>query len=210
VPRLTLSLAPGAPAGALVSRDGIELGSASLGLALPVDPGDHVITVSAPGRAQNRLVVALKEGERRELVLDAGAADAGAASYEAPEVMPPPTADASTASAGSSSRTLGFVIGGLGAAGLVVSLVAGAQALSDKSTVDDNCTNGRCNQAGLDAADSGKTWITVSNVAFVAGAVGVGVGAFLILSSDSKRGTETALGPHVLPGGGALRLRGSF
>jgi len=210
VPRLTIKLAPGAPAGAVVARDGIELGSASLGLPLPVDPGDHVITVSAPGHAQTRVVVALKEAERRELVLEAGVAEPEAT---APTSSDPASATADTRAAaqstGSGTRTLGFVIGGVGVAGLAVSLVAGAKALSAKSTVDDECLNNLCTQAGLDAADSGKTWITVSNVAAAVGVVGVGVGAYLMLSARSNAG-ETALAAQALPGGGALRVRGRF
>jgi hypothetical protein len=213
VPRLTVTLAPGSPAGSVVARDGIELGNASLGLPLPVDPGDHVISVSAPGRAPNRVTVTLKEAERREVVLEAGPVDSAAV---APTAMPengtlaPTDTGAAAHADGSSSRTLGFVIGGVGVAGLAVSLFAGAQALSDKNTVDDNCVDNRCNDKGLDAADSGKTWITVSNVALAVGAVGVGVGAYLILSSGSSSGGQTALGAHALPGGGALRLRGHF
>src|SRR5688572_7792688 len=45
--RLTITLAPGAPAEAEVKRDGVRLGRASLGLALPVDPGHHVVVVTA-------------------------------------------------------------------------------------------------------------------------------------------------------------------
>jgi hypothetical protein len=91
-----------------------------------------------------------------------------------------------------------------------VSLVAGARAIAEKETVEENCESRLCSQTGLDAADSGRTWVTVSNVAFAVGAAGVGVGVFLVLSSGSERASESALGAHALPGGGALRLRGSF
>ena len=207
VPKLTLVLGAGAPADAKVFRGGVELGRASLGLPLPVDPGQHVITVSAPGRSESRVVVELTEGEQRELTVEAGAQDSAVGASATDGSMIGPTRDTGS---GSGQKTLGFVIGGVGIAGLAVSLVAGAQALSAKQKVEDNCPQKRCNEEGLDAADSGKTWVTVSNVAFAVGAVGIGVGAYLVLSSGSSRGSETALGAHALPGGGALRLRGHF
>ena len=209
VPRLTLVLGAGAPADAKVYRDGVELGRASLGLPFPVDPGEHVVTVGATGRSESRVVVELAEGEQRELTVEAGAEDsaAGVSTSGSGSTFGP---GRDTGGHGSSQRTLGFVIGGVGVAGLAVSLVAGAKAISDKQTVDDNCVQKSCTPAGLEAADSGRTWVTVSNVAFAVGAVGVGVGAYLILSSGSSGGNETALGAQALPGGGALRLRGRF
>jgi hypothetical protein len=210
VPRLTVVLASGAPADAKVYRGNVELGGASLGLPLPVDPGEHVITVSAPGRSESRVVVEIAEAEQRELTVEAGPADSavGTSAADSSSTLGPVRDRKSDD--GSGQRTAGFVIGGIGIAGLAVSLVAGAQALGEKNTVDDECDQNRCTQAGLDAADSGKTWVTVSNVAFAVGAVGVGVGAFLVLSAGSSRGSETAVGAHAVPGGGALRLQGHF
>jgi hypothetical protein len=36
--------------GLIVERDGVPVGRASWGLALPVDPGDHIVAASAPGK----------------------------------------------------------------------------------------------------------------------------------------------------------------
>ena len=67
VPRLTVTLAERAPAGASVQRDGVVLGAASLGAALPVEPGKHVVSVDAAGRAPRVFEVTLAEGERRAI-----------------------------------------------------------------------------------------------------------------------------------------------
>src|SRR5262249_21134187 len=48
VPQLTIVLPQGAPAGAVVKRDGRKLGGPSLGVALPTDPGEHTITLELP------------------------------------------------------------------------------------------------------------------------------------------------------------------
>src|SRR3954452_23580664 len=44
LPKLTVVVA-GAPADAEVTRDGVALGAASMGVALPVNPGGHVLVV---------------------------------------------------------------------------------------------------------------------------------------------------------------------
>jgi hypothetical protein len=72
VPRLTLTIAAGAPPSTTVTRDGIALGEASLHAPLPVDPGDHAIVVEAPGFAAKSYTVRLTEGDQRELVVETG------------------------------------------------------------------------------------------------------------------------------------------
>ena len=60
-------------------------------------------------------------------------------------------------SGGHPSRTAGWVVGGIGVAGLLVGGVAGVLTLDRKSTVDANCSEDkRCNPAGYDAAQSGQ------------------------------------------------------
>ena len=51
VPRLTLELAAGAPKSSSVRDGSVELGSATFGISLPVEPGSHELVVSAPGFA---------------------------------------------------------------------------------------------------------------------------------------------------------------
>ena len=80
-------------------------------------------------------------------------------------------------SSGSGQKTLGYVLAGVGVAGLVTGIVAGVMVLGDKSTVDANCdADKRCNAEGLDAAERGKTMGIVTTVGLVTGAVGLGAG----------------------------------
>jgi hypothetical protein len=57
--------------------------------------------------------------------------------------------------------------------------------LERKSTVDQNCTDHQCNQAGLDAAESGKTLGVVTTVGLLTGAVGLGAATYLFLSAPA-------------------------
>ena len=206
LPKLTLRAAPGA--GAIeVELNGVALGAATLGLALPVDPGEQRIAVRAQGREARELTVVLAEKESKEVVLSPGAPVAPGGAESAPAKTAP--ASSQPADDGSGRRTAGWVVGGVGLAGLTVSLVTGMMVLDKKSTVDDECTDDVCSSTGDEAASSGRTLSTVSTAAFVVGAVGLGVGAYLLLSAPS--GTATArVGVRTRAAIPELVLEGTF
>lgn len=202
LPKLTLRLGANDSA-ATVLRDGVEQRGASLGIALPIDPGEHEITVRAPGHALHTESVTIAEGESKELVLSLGPAEAGSAEA-AGKVAP-----TSPQSGYSSQKTLGFVVGGVGIAGIATSLLTGALVINRKNKVERECVGSECTRAGVDAARSGRTLSMVSTVAFAVGAVGVGVGLYLTLSAKPE--TETAkLELVTAPGAAALNLSGAF
>jgi hypothetical protein len=186
LPKLRIRLAGDAPPGTRVERDGVALGAASLSLDLPVNPGSHQIVVQAPGREPARYEITLSEAQHVTVDVAPGAASTG-------KKEPALEASADT-SRSSGQKTLGYVLGGVGVAGIVTGAVAGALVLSKKSTVDDNCNaQKRCNDDGLSAVDSGKTLSIVSTVGFVTGVVGLGAGAyFLFTAGPSKDGTVSA------------------
>lgn len=221
LPHLTIRLAPGAPADSRVMRDAVELRSVSLGLALPVDPGAHRVAVSAPGRAERRYAVLLEEGERKELVVAPGPVGAttveldDSAPAEAPEGTPAepepaPDGQGGPASGGMDRRTLGYIVGGAGVAGIGTALVAGGLVLGKKSVVEDHCdrTARTCDATGLDAASSGKTLSTVSTVAFAVGVAATGVGVYFLLTADPSSSKE--IGLAAAPGGAVAVGRARF
>lgn len=206
VPKLTLRV-PADAEGWVVLRDGVELGRASLNLALPVDPGPHRVEVRAPGRAPAFTSVDLSLSEQREVVLTPGMAQA--ASAEPVTVLspsPPPVSEGS-------HRTLGWVLTGVGVAGVATSLVTGGIVMSKDSTVESECVDKRCTQAGLDAADSGRSLSTVSTIAAVAGIASLGVGIYFLVAdsgSPPRAAGQTRLGVASGPNGMSLSLRSSF
>jgi hypothetical protein len=202
VPRLALKLRPGSPEGTRVVRDGIEIGPAALGIAIPQEPGAHALLVTAPGHKTREASVTLAEGEVKELVLEPGEAEAVTPQLPAEEPhrmpLPPPP---------SSSRTYGVVLAGAGLVGLAVGTTTGVMAISKKSDVDNNCFPvGVCNQRGHDAASSGRTLAIVSTIGFSAGAALLGVGAVLYLtgskpSAAASTTPRTTASPLFVPGG---------
>lgn len=190
LPKLSVKLDASAPAGTRVVRDGVELGSASLGTALPVDPGEHVVVVSAPGRADRQFKLIISEREIRTLEVAAGAAQES--SGVAQPVVGGGQVDVQPAPR-SKSPVLGYVLGGIGVAGFVTGAVAGALVLQRKGVVDEHCDDAkRCDDEGLDAASSGKTLGVITTVGLVTGVVGVGAGTYLILSAGSREDARAA------------------
>ena len=92
----------------------------------------------------------------------------------------------------SSTRTAGWVMGGIGVAGLAVGSVAAFLRWDTRapSTTTATRTRNNATRAGYDAAQSGKTLGLVTTTGLVVGAVGVGIGAYLLLSNGNGRVTH--------------------
>jgi hypothetical protein len=189
VPTLVLALSASAPAGTVIERDGVALQGAALGAALPVDPGEHLIVARSPGLPEERTMLRIDIGEAKRLDLPL-APPAPPPAPSAPALVAGPTSrEAAPEDTGASQRTLGYVAGGVGLAGLVVGAVTGLLVLERKKTVDDECTGHVCSKEGKEAADSGQTLAAASTIAFGVGIAGLGTGVALVLTApgDSKR-----------------------
>jgi len=199
VPRLTVRIEPATPPEAVVKRDGVALGRPSIGVPLPVDPGAHEITVEAASRAPQRFPFRMIEGERSSIVVGAGAA------------MQRPVAVVGSDDGGAATRrTLGFVIGGVGVAGLLASGVLTLAMVGEHDTVEEHCSpDKQCDGDGLDAASAGRGLSTGATVAAVVGLAAVGAGVTLILTSG-KSGSTTAVGARARGGSTTLTFARSF
>jgi hypothetical protein len=89
VPELTLVLTGQRPPGLVILRGELAVGFATLGVALPVNPGLQVITTQVPGGQVREHKVTLGKGEKKTVELTVAAA---AVSTGAP-LSPPPHPD---------------------------------------------------------------------------------------------------------------------
>jgi hypothetical protein len=238
IPHLTVKLAANVPAGTAVKRDGVEISASTLGIAIPTDPGKHVVLVTAPGRAENRYEVDLAEGQSREVVGEPTTEDVApavvpvappplpptesrpvAAIPEKPpptEAMPipeplPPPASADDGSTGRRARAAGYVVTGIGVVGLIVGAVTRGVAFNEQSTIDGHCNAARfCDDTGLSAVSTAKDFQTVSTVSLALGLAAVGTGVVVILTNPNRPESSAALRPTVMPGGAGLSLSRSF
>jgi len=186
LPYLTLVRTARTPAGARARVDGVELGEASFGVPLPMDPGPHELVLVAPDGKQERIPFLLKEGVRSDLPIQFTPAVQPSSPPPSESAMETPMSGAPNG--GESRRTWGYALGGVGVAGVVTGVAAGVATLSKKSTADDHCNDllRLCDDTGVAANKSGKTFGIVSGVGFGVGIAGLAAGAFLLLTAPEQ------------------------
>lgn len=193
--QLEIVLAAAAPS-ARVVRDGVELGGASLGATLPLDPGAHVVVVHAVGHKDARFEIRVAEGETKSLRVGVGPA------LEAPVAQPEGSA---------APRAIGIALLGLSVAGIGVGAVTGGMTLDRKATVAESCHDQLCNPAGVDAASQGRSLATVSTVTFIGGAACLALGAYLTIRGPRWAGAPPlTVQPAAGPAAAAVRVGGAF
>ena len=189
VPYVTLVLRD-APPGTSVKWDDMVFNLPALGVPLPVNPGEHVVTTQVPGRANVVTRVAVAKGERKqiELAVGARAKERGAERPAAPVVAvatpdaPPAPSPADAEAADRARKIWIYGVGSVGVMGVVVGSVAGAMVLGKKGTIDDNCLGSSCNASGKEAADEAQRLGLVSTVGFGVGIAGLATAAILLLT----------------------------
>ncbi len=214
VPRLVVRLAAGAPEGTTVQRDDVDLGSKVFGVALPVDPGPHVLTVVAPGRASRKYSITAAVGEN-VVEVEPGTPDAAPVS-PAPVAPAQPLAPAATASSPPSAshggvRPLAWVALGLGVVGVGVGSYFGVDAMSKWSDAKNSCGTG-CpdgSRARNERSDA-LSGATVSTVSFVVGGVGLAAAAWLLLAPQAPETARLRIEPSIGYGSAGLQARGAF
>lgn len=220
VPRLTVKLAPDAPEGTRVRIDGqaIEMPSGPV----PVDPGDRTVTVSAPDHEEARITVTVVELDRKEVTVapgpkreasSGGGGEDGAGGSGGHAGGP---AGGDEVVVNKAQRTAGFVIGGLGVAGLGAGLVTGIMALKKHEEFKSVCPQKTdpCPSSSADdptlAAD-GKRLALINTITLAAGGGLAVLGTVLILTSGGKKkAPETTGFIAPLPGGAGAVLRTTF
>lgn len=191
VPKLTIKLESGAPEGTKVMRGDVELGAASLGMALPVDPGEQVIVVSAPGRAEKRTTIVVKAGESREVTV--GASEEAAADTAGQPANA--TAQDSGGGRGSTVRTLGYVAGGLGLIGLGAGtyFAFAAKNQDDKALKTYDHAAGSCmDQDCVDWTDKSRTSAKIAAAGFIGGGVLLVTGIVMVLAAPSSSASPSS------------------
>jgi len=228
--RLTVIVAPTVPrAGLRVLLDGAPIAPEEWGLAVAVDPGDHVVVASAPDHADRTVPVHVgpeaPTATARIDSLDAPAAlpKAPGAQTSAPIPLaaapgPPPSLPApetsNSSDPGAVNRWLGIGVGVLGVVGIGVGSAFGLDARSklQQSNVSDCNSSDHCNPDGLALRKEAGDSASLSSVFFVLGGVAIAGGAALYITAPHAPSGVAALtlAPAPLPGGGCALLRGTF
>ncbi len=209
--RLTLRADKALPEGTKITVDDVELSVASLGVALPEDPGDHRVVIKSPGRKDLSVAVKLAEGGKESYSVQLGEISTEKVTQRPDE--PATGRDGSDGSGETSPlRTVGFIAGGVGIAGLAVGSVFGVLTIDKKNVTDEHCKPG-CDGTGSAAQADGRTFGAVSTVSFIAGAVLLAGGVTLIVLSpkaEKKTAWQRVESVHLRAAPNGVLFGGSF
>ena len=207
-------------AGVEVHRDGVSVGAAQWGVALPVDAGSHTIVVTAPGKLRwSKTVDGVADGAtisvRIPALLDDPAAKAGAPALHG---------TGGAAPVATWQRPAAFVAGGLGLVGVGLGVAFGLTAVAkkDESNTDNHCTEADiCDPIGIESRSDARSAGNVSTAMFIAGGVALAGGVVLFVTAPSAKeeaprtGRGRPLDPpswnaKVALGFGGLNVQGSW
>ncbi len=194
VPTLTITLSSGTPSDAKVFRDGTSQGAEMLRIAVPIDPGEHIVKAELPNGRVFEKRVEIKAGEKTTVEIDLAEPPPPP---PPPPPAPPPAPPPVVAKPTNALRTGGFVALGVGGLGLAVGGVMGGMAFDAKGTFDTRCPKNTCsNQGDIDAWKQGRTMAGVSTAGFVVGLAGIGTGLVMLVMSRG-RGDDAPAKPGV-------------
>jgi hypothetical protein len=211
VPKLVVDVGPDARVpGLAVMRGDVDVPAASWGVPIPVDPGEHVMTATAPGRKPwSRSIVLAPANPPVTLKVPVLVPESSptAMTPQAPVAAPPPNAPVApppiepeqSARPGDSQRTWAMVPGTVGMAGLLVGVVYGLDAKNKDEDADAHCGIGgdpdACDQVGARLRDEARDAATVSTASLILGGLGLGAGVVLYLSAPSGEPAPQATAP---------------
>lgn len=184
-------------AGLVVKRDAIAVGDAAWGVGVPVDPGDHAIEASAPGKETwTAHVVIGSTSDTKQVSIPALAV------LETPAVpvavapgpsAPTPSAAKTDSGSRSSQKTWGLIAGGVGIVGLGVGSYFGVQALSGSSQARQQCPNAACPTPGaVQQNNDARTDARIADVGFAAGVGALVAGSLLYFLAPSSASLRVA------------------
>ncbi len=204
------------PKEAKVALDDGQIPAAAWGLPRPIDPGTHKLIATLAGYKSAEITFTVVDGAKvdQKLTLvkdDAGAAVVvgGAGSGGNGQVSGSGSGDpgqGASGSSGSSRKTAGYIVGGIGVVGIGIGALTGLVAISDKNKLEKACTNGKCPPTQQSAVNSYNTMGTLSTVGFVVGGLALAGGIVLIVTAP-KDPKAAFVSPYLAPGEAGLTGR---
>lgn len=208
LPRIaTLRIAVAAPPGTKVSMtvDDEPTSDAVLDTDRPIDPGTHIIKVSAEGFFTSAVAASLDEGQSKSVSV---------------ELRPDPNARRESRSAGGAalaasptretprSKVPAVVAFGLGAVGLGVGIFGAVVTDQKAGSLSSGCDAQKvCPPEMQQDIRDAKTWATVSTAGFVTAGAGAATGLMLLLwSGAGSSNTSASAGVQVRPKVGAMSV----
>lgn len=214
IPTLTLILPKNAPAGTVVKQDGEVFAGPSLGVPLPVDPGEHIVTTQAPGGPGVEVKIQITKGEKKQIHLEVK-----------PVATPVAPATGSAALAGPTPDKMqrpkvpvwAWIAGGVGVVSAGASIAFGVDFAQVKDKTDQfsakYCTSNICPKThSAEMSDLEGHWnqsLTLTLLFAGIGAAGLGLGVYEV-ATTAKASPSVTMVPWWSPAGGGAVVRGHF
>lgn len=222
LPRLAVDVTA-APAGLEVKRDALVVASSAWGTAVPVDPGTHRISVTAPGRQQWETTVTAREGKVVRISVPRELPDVGAALVAVPagrlaelgSVTPAPFPEPIVEGHSGAQRAVGWVVTSLGVVGVGVGAGFGLSSLGKRNESRAHCSALGCDSDGVSLRDDAVRNGNVATISMIAGGAALAGGLLLVLTAPRdtpprERAGKIRAVPTTASGGGGLSLQGVF
>ncbi len=210
LPRLTLQAAHPVANPIELKLDGAALGPTVWGTAVPIDPADHVIEATAPGKKSWTTRFSMRESEQRTTTVP-------------PLEDEPPTKTAAPLEVGIHQadirpgihpRAGTYIAGGFGLLGIGVGTYFGLRAIDEHKQADPFCSETSCQRAGFDHNQDAVRDAWISDAAFGVGLVGVGLAVYWLVVPDSSSSRSNVgvtasnwrVEPLAAPHGGGVRV----
>jgi len=179
-----------------VTIDGAVASESLDGKAIPIDPGVHVFKYERKGSATIEDKIVVREGEKsRGLDVTFDPEPAARAPRDGRIAPPAPSGG---------SIVPGAIVGGIGVLALGSFAYFYASAKGDIDALKADCAP-RCASSRVDPIDKK---ILIADVSLGAGAVALGVAAYLVFSRPAPRRVEIGVAPS--PGGAVAGVGGRF
>jgi len=236
--KLTITVPEERPEGFAVELDGAALPPARWGATDPIDPGEHTIRATAPGKqAWEQRVEIGREADAKTVAIPALEDESSAVPAPVPptpaptestepppkpeQPKPPPTPPPAPKPPDPAMQRLGLFVGSAGLLAVGVGGYFGLQAFSKWSEREDNCPNGKCTAAAAEFGDQAKSAARKANIGIGLGVIGLAAGASLIVVSagdeappkpSARRTTSPTVRvePTVGMNGGGLSFGGAW
>jgi hypothetical protein len=207
--------------GMQIKRDNVEVGRALWGMAAPVDPGDIVVTASAPGKKPWTGQVSVAAGGSAQIevpALEDGppepvAGAPGAAAAPGSTAAGGPAAADTGAEGSRPIPTSVYITAGVTGALAIGAVVTGIMALSKRSDFDAINDANHSEAQKQEAHDDAVSMGVVNTVLTGAALVGAGVTAVLFFTRPEQPPPERArawVGPWATASGGGLVVGGAL
>ena len=201
LPRVLLQL-PKDGAIASVDVDGEPLPDSRWYLPVFLDPGEHSLTLGAPGKQRGTVKFRVINSPTEQLV------NVPTLSDDAALVPPPPPKIIPGSDPDRTRRLAGLVTFGVGAAGMLVGLTFGALAIDRRGDIGTRCAADRCTPEGAEIYREAQDHATIAAVATIVGTAAAAVGAWVYFSSYPAVPARVGIRPR--PDGAELGVGGAF